>query len=176
MEETTELKARLEALEQLLGKHGGMPAGGLPSKREDAGPAPPRKRVRIASASDLPNRDTNSLQAPPIANTEIQAFGDDLSRNQNIAAEVSGSTFGMASMMDQPLIFDFDASPYNDMVQTQERGCAVPVLSVQGISPRDLGHGTLVMSKSGGSSKYYGHTAASEWLKDVCHAAIGHWC
>lgn len=75
---------------------------------------------------------------------------------------------------DQALIFDFDLPPALPIPEpTLPRASAAwndPPLSNTISSadnvPQEQSYGTLVMSKSGGS-KYYGHTAASEWLKDV---------
>jgi hypothetical protein len=71
--------------------------------------------------------------------------------------------------MEQPLIFDYDTPSQHAQSNHSRpsRGGGTSVFPDVGYSPQDLGHGTLVMSRSGAASKYLGHTAASEWLKDV---------
>ena len=82
-------------------------------------------------------------------------------------------TFNMSSILEQPLVFDFITSPQTNIRQPQASQISTtnvnpdPVRLGTETSPQDLGHGTLVMSKSGAASRYFGHTAASEWLKDV---------
>lgn len=148
-----------------------MPIGGLNTKREDAEPAQPTKRIHIASAAELPITNTIARQRQSASALQSQTSHEDIRHGRNLTAGASGSAFDMTMMMDRPLVFDFNTSPYDDMAQSQQQADTFPDLPARAGSPRDLGHGTLVMSKSGASSKYYGHTAASEWLKDVCGAA-----
>lgn len=135
-------------------------------------PAPPLKRVRIASSLDT--HVTNVI--PSQHHTES---GEPLlpTRNENrssngMESALPGATFDMSALIEQPLVFDFNTSPYHGTIQTSKRVDSDHVLPIHGNSPRDLGHGTLVISKSGASSKYYGHTAGSEWLQDVSHRCL----
>lgn len=146
-------------------------------KRQDGVPAPPPKRVRIDPTSELPMINSVSLQGQSGLNDQDQAFvAVNGSNNGYIGSSTgpSGSMFEMTTMLDQPLVFDFNTSPYNETRLPVERASSAPVRPANESSPRDLGHGTLVMSKSGASSKYYGHTAASEWLQDVRCGRVSH--
>jgi hypothetical protein len=75
----------------------------------------------------------------------------------------------VSSSFDEPLLFDFSTPRLDKYAAPQAQSSSDDILdrSATQMPAQGLGHGTLVMSKSGASSRYYGHTAASEWLKDV---------
>lgn len=177
IEETSELRARLEILERLLGDH--VPnffnLTGFDRSNSNQGPLPlgnPRAQPRTIPSPDLPShrrpQDAKNRELPgAVVESEgaLAAFAE----GQSLGERSAHPAFDMSSMLDQPLVFDFQTSPFGQMKQAaagQASEFCVPIRMEHALPPQDPGHGTLVMSTSG-SSKWLGHTAASEWLKDV---------
>jgi hypothetical protein len=172
LEETSELKARLEVLERLLGDY----VPNLPDLSQPViptiGQTPVHKRLRSGPTSrpleGRANQDTANREPLAEANGVEGALAA-FAGSQTLGSGSSQPTFDITSMLDQPLVFDFGTSPQLPVNHSQDQvtGPVAQTRAMSAISPRDLGHGTLVVSKSG-ETKYFGHTAGSEWLKDVC--------
>lgn len=137
---------------------------------------PPEKRPRFddLSANSLTTASQNTSIPPDTSAQQSVMEGlIALPSTQTANPVNSQATFNMSSILEQPLVFDFGTSPQTSIRRPQES--QIPTTTVDSgpvrlgteTSPQDLGHGTLVMSKSGAASRYFGHTAASEWLKDV---------
>jgi hypothetical protein len=137
---------------------------------------PPGKRARVDDLSTTSV--VSASQQPSISpRMNIQQSGLESSiavpSRRTVDDVQAEPTFDMSTMLEQPLVFDFDTSPQTN-IQHSQRVQTFTTTTNPGLerlgpetSPQDLGHGTLVMSKSGAASRYFGHTAASEWLKDV---------
>lgn len=140
------------------------------------------KRVRIAASDGRPLHTGASRTAPGVSSTRAGAPGKGGLRTTETSdpgnpalseaeAETEQGSFAVpvTASTEQALIFDYATSPQydhssQDRLIRREGSGAFPNTDYL---PQDLGHGTLVMSKSGTASKYLGHTAASEWLRDV---------
>jgi len=118
---------------------------------------PSHRRPQDVKSRELPGAVVGSEGA-------LAAFAE----GQSLREGSAHPAFDMSSMLDQPLVFDFQTSPFGQMKQAggQALEFSAPIRMEHALPPQDPGHGTLVMSTSG-SSKWLGHTAASEWLKDV---------
>jgi hypothetical protein len=165
-EETSELRERLAALERLLGDQ-------VPNLSNANGPKP-----HIDQAHQEPSRmfakSSGAMDRPSEPEREGGHTGDEgalaaFAIAHSIGGSSSGPVFDVSSILDQPLVFDFNTTPQDHQIQVsqgQGSGSLVSLRSVPSVSPQDLAHGTLVLGKSG-ETKYFGHTAASEWLKNV---------
>lgn len=175
LEETIELKARLEVLERLLGDYvPNLPnTTGLDRFNNDSVPLDEESRPKTT----LANPDTMSSQGPFNSNQRGEQHKGNSGAEGALAAFAGAQTFGggtsqtafdMSSILDQPLIFDFNTPPqsHTQISEGQASISMAPPRAATAALPQDLGHGTLVMNKFG-ATKYFGRTAASEWLKNV---------
>lgn len=180
-DESSALKARLEALEKLL-----QPTAG-PTHMPDTVSEPARKRVKKGVTVD-PNPPVIIQTAPelPVAQA-IQAGSSSYSSVNTVSTgEYAPSVYSSVRPVEQiPLRFDYEiptsprsspqqaalhsASSWAGITETNQVTGTAPIEAV----PLEQSYGTLVISKTGGS-KYYGHTAASEWLKEVGHERCCH--
>jgi hypothetical protein len=155
-----------------------MPAGESILRPEEAisapslNSAPPLKRARIASSLDTHVTNVISSQRHTESGEPLLPTRNGNCSSNGMESALPGAIFDMSALIEQPLVFDFNTSPYHGTIQTSKRVDSDHVRPIHGNSPRDLGNGTLVISKSGASSKYYGHTAGSEWLQDVRHRCL----
>jgi hypothetical protein len=133
----------------------------------------PMKRVRISTDDEHSGR-LDTAHVSQARGWIRQGQGSGGADPAAIGASTAGDnsyipTFAVPESIEQPFNFDLGTTvPLETGSQSNHQSAGGASTSlVTEKSPPDLGHGTLVMSRSGASSRYFGHTAASEWLKDV---------